>query len=330
MISLMVVCFPETYLASRDQKSYYTFVPTHVQIQIPPTLQTLREQQSARTWTVRPETIVIGGTVYQCEPYLDLVLHNILKITQLFSNYVIVVAIDVGEDRSLEILQKWKAETLPNMRLIVGKHSPTARRTDRIKNARNRILDEMRQIAESDSFPHFIMMDMDDVSAPPIQLPMLQDVLNRESEWDAMTFPGWNSYYDIWAMSCLPFVISYVHFETEAVANHIMVNFILKKLDQKEWIPCQSAFGGFAIYKTFPFLKCSYDNSHERNMQFLSPQIINENLRLIPSPLISEIKEDCEHRFFHFTATFSYGARMFIYPYTLFPFRNQGFNATNN
>ena len=56
---------------------------------------------------------------------------------------------------------------------------------------------------------------------------------------------------------------------------------------------------------------------------FLTPQMIQENVQALAGNSLSpEDRDDCEHRFFHFTAVFNYGARMFIYPYALFPLIN--------
>lgn len=289
---------------------------------VPSTLQTLYTSNTSTTsnnktnQSVFPKnnSIVIGGTVKNCATYLDAVFKNIQTIISCFSDYNIIIICDPGTDHSLDILHRWQT-VLNHIQIII--QSPTSPvRTENLAHARNRILHEMRNIATTKSFPYFIMMDMDDVCARPIQLEILQQVFEKESEWESMTFPGLNAYYDIWALSCTPFLISCFHFEKSALLR--MKSFILAKLAEEKWIPCYSSFGGFAIYKTYPYLFCHYDNSHLQNLKFLTSELISNNEQASESKLLMHNKEDCEHRFFHFTAAFKYGARMFIYPYTLF------------
>jgi hypothetical protein len=146
----------------------------------------------------------------------------------------------------------------------------------------------------------------------------------RTSEWEAVTFPGVNDYYDTWALSCAPFLLSYRHFVARRYtppherALTRTKNFIYEKLAQQEWIPCQSSFGGLAVYKIHPFLQCSYDNSFTRNLRFWTPKQIQANERACGSRLVHEEDEDCEHRFFNLSGVLRHRARMFIVPFALF------------
>lgn len=294
---------------------------------IPPTLQTLREFEAVRHWVPLSETIVIGGTVYNCEPYLDQVLLNIQRIASLFSHCIVVIAIDEGTDGSMERLQHWKT-VLPQV-VILPDRRQSPYRTTNLVHARNRILDYIRRLAKTISLTYFIMMDCDDVCVTPINLPLLQHVLTRASEWESVTFPGANSYYDTWALSCGPFRLSYRHMihlqatpKPHERALTRLKNYILRELDRQEWIPCQSSFGGFAVYKVHPFLECTYDNSFMRNLRFWTPRQIEEAEVACGSrvryPTTDEEDEDCEHRFFHLTAVLRHRARMFIVPFALF------------
>jgi len=293
---------------------------------VPPTLQTLREFESVRNWTPPSDTIVIGGTVYNCEPYLDAVFANIQRMVDLFPNYVIVIAVDEGTDRSMERLRDWQSR-LPHV-VILPDRRRSAIRTENLARARNRILDYIRAFAKTTPLTHFIMMDCDDVCAQPIHLPLLQHVWTRSSEWEAVTFPGVNNYYDTWALSVAPYVLSYRHFTApQSTPPHEraltrMKNFILRELDRREWIPCASSFGGFGVYHVRPFLDCAYDSSFSRNLRFFTAAEIQANERACGSQLQAAPRsdEDCEHRFFHLSGVLRHRARMFIVPYALFPY----------
>lgn len=260
--------------------------------------------------------ILIGGTIFECELFLDSVFENIEAITRLFEDYALMIVIDRGNDRSLEICHRW-IHRLPKMTLLVSEQVSQVRTTNLVI-ARNRILEQMRSIlSPKDEF--FIMMDMDDVCSKPIRLGVLKKVLLESSKWDAITFPGLRSYYDIWALSCYPFLLSYLHFHDRDKVLRKMKVFVLERLKDKQWIPCRSAFGGFAIYKTYPYLHSTYSNSFQRNMSFLAPIEVSENEKAAGTPLLSQAQpDDCEHRFFHFLASKRFGAQMYIYPESLF------------
>jgi hypothetical protein len=249
-----------------------------------------------------------------CEFFLDAVFQNIEQIATLFRDYKIFIALDKGVDKSLEICKRWQTR-LPNMKLLVDERQ-SAERTTNLVLARNRILDEMRRVYSSSEF--MIMMDMDDVCSKPIRLSVLRDALLSDHPWDAVTFPGLNSYYDTWAVACYPFLLSYLHFENQDRALLELKKFILGKLSERQWIPCRSAFGGFGLYRVHPYIFCRYANSFKQNLQFLSPLEIQANEGANNSRLFARNDFDCEHRFFHLSAHAKYKTRLFIYPYSLF------------
>ena len=301
-----------------DQKSH---------VNIPPTLETVRAHRAIENWTTIPETIVIVGAVYKCGTYLDAVFENIRAITTLFQNYQILIAYDESPDDTLNKLEAWKLK-LPQLTILKGRKS-SKRRTDNLVLARNRYLQAMNTLYATQSFPYFIVMDFDDVCSEPIRLTVLQYMLAQSSKWEALSFPGKNSYYDIWALSCAPFWLSYLHFRNPNRALVCAKNFILREMIKGEWIPVHSAFGGFAIYKSDPFLKCTYANSFRQNLSFLTPAMIQAHEQAVVSRMLPTwaqtlrkwiADDDCEHRYFHFQATFGHRARMYIVPVALFAY----------
>jgi hypothetical protein len=287
----------------------------------PPTLQMLREADALQKWTIVPETLVIGGVAYNCESYLDAVLTNIQRIGSLFSDYVVVIVIDEATNGSMSRLRYWQTQ-LPRLVILVEQKSRA--------RARNRILQFIRELMKNTVVNYFVMMDCEDVCAAPIHLPLLQHVLLRSDEWEAVTFPNDNK--SMWeTLACAPFVLNYRHFAAQGFtppherALTRMKNFMYRKLGQQEWIPCASSFGGLAVYKTHPFLECSYDHSFSRNLRFWTPDQIRANERACGSRLgystatTNDQDEDSEHRFFHLSGVLRHRARMFIVPYVLFP-----------
>lgn len=317
IVSLVVVCMLLAHLQQRHNRARREGLRTGTLSY--PTIQTLRVPSLyPLSAGVRDETLAIGGTVYNCAPFLNDVFENIIQIARMFRRVHLVIAIDQGTDNSLEILQQWK-HRFPDLHLLVDKRRSTLR-TENLARARNRILFKLRELYQHSPFPYFIMMDCDDVTQPPIRLHLLHDVFQHEDRWDSVSFPSLNSYYDIWALSVRPFFVSYRHFDDEPRANATMRSFIFNLLKREEWIPCHSAFGGFAVYRSDIFLDCTYDWKFDQNVRFLSAQEVQENEDAMGMKVRKGLLEnqDCEHRFFHLTAVLRKGARIFIYPYNLF------------
>ena len=91
-----------------------------------------------------------------------------------------------------------------------------------------------------------------------------------------------------------------------------------KVKDNNEFIVCQSAFGGFGIYKTSRFINCRYRSLIDIslfNMQDL--QYIYNKYQICYE--INNNIYDCEHRFFHLNAIRQNKTRLRISKKYLFP-----------
>ena len=84
------------------------------------------------------------------------------------------------------------------------------------------------------------------------------------------------------------------------------------------FIECQSAFGGFGIYKINKFKQCHYRSLvdlslfNQRSINHIN-DIYNIQYRFEPHIY------DCEHRYFHLCAIKKNNAKLFIYNKNLFP-----------
>lgn len=270
----------------------------------------------------KSEHIVIGGAVYNCEQYIDAVFKNIEKIGKLFKKYSVVIAIDKGTDGSLEKLKSWESKCSGKLYILEGVQTGDYR-TERISNARNRILEKMREIYSKNPFDHFIMMDCDNVCSKPINLNVFKGVFGQKDRWDAVSFIGsevgeysW-LYYDFWALSIPPFMLSCWHYDKPDVMIHQMNTYITQEINKKEWIPCYSAFNGFAIYKSTVFLKYKYHWKVEDIVDLIPKDTYKESIKKASTyDCYFDIKKqvfDCEHRYFHLSAKRD-GAKLFIVP----------------
>ena len=261
----------------------------------------------------------ICGCVRNCESNLIAVFANIAKITELFDDYRIIIAYDESSDKSLKILCDMKKQ-FPKMDILINKNTMEKERTHNIANARNSLLQSMRdhQSISNTIFDYFIMLDMDDICAGPINIDVLQKCINYEKmdhinmsnipKWDTLSFnrPG---YYDIWALSIDNYVFSCWHFTNGRAVISEMRNYIIDKLAQlkikndqngeNELLQCMSAFNGFAIYRISTFLNVEQDGrvsplviNSSPNQPYLKYEWnVQKNIEIIPSQLITNMSK---------------------------------------
>lgn len=240
------------------------------------------------------------GPVRNCAPYLNRVLRNIELLGTLFDDYEIVIVYDQSQDDSLRILQQY-----PKLKLFINHQLVSPYRTHRIAHARNICL----QYAREKEYTMFVMMDFDDPNAKPCDISVLKRYLER-NDWDALSFNTSPDYYDIWALSIHPFSFSYNHFKNNYRFHDIIKRYVttrLARLGDGELLACNSAFNGFAIYKTRVFAETAYDG-HVR-IDLVPKANMVAHIRAANSPIVFKdyghikgAREDCEHRAFHYGA----------------------------
>ena len=268
----------------------------------------------------------ICGCVRNCKTFLPDVFQNIEKIITLLDDYHIVIAFDESNDNSLQILYEMQLRFPGKMTILCHDENIGLLRVKNICAARNRLLDFMN--TDNRDFEYFIMMDMDDVCASPIQLNVLDEFFQKErlgeetGEWDVLTFYR-KPYYDIWALSVSPYCFSCWSFPDGNAAVLQIRDFLHKTIDSMQpddLFPVKSAFNGLAIYRRAAVKNCRYEWNIRNNVQLLGHELINETRNAIRQPVVrSQMDQDCEHRFFHLSAIMQNGARIVISPKVLFP-----------
>ena len=263
---------------------------------------------------------VVCLCVHNNEFGLPFVLNNILKINDVFSNIQILVFYDHSTDRSLEFLNDFK-EKYGNMEIIINTNPKSELRTQNIANARNGLLEKIRE--KYSDVPYFIMIDSNEYSCiGNINIHVLEKVLDRSDEWDAISFDREAGYYDTWALSFDPFIYSFFHF---AKWNHVveLMRTQFKELMDEynknkpdEFIPVYSAFNVFAIYKTSKFLDCSYSSTI--NLELFPEDILVNQIKIVNCNIINYMLNDCEHRHFHLEAIKKNNAKIKICQNSLF------------
>jgi len=235
-------------------------------------------------------------------------------VGSLFDKYVIILAYDNSNDGTLSIIKEYAKKNPDKVHLYVNKNVLSRYRTHNIANARNKCMDLIKE--KFADYEYFIMMDCDDVCSKTVKTNIIKSYLDRD-DWDSLSFNK-NPYYDEWAFSKYPFVLSCHHFNTTPKWG-IFIRKILSTAKPGQLIKCLSAFNGFAIYRTAKFIDCVYDG--RMRLDLFPPKLIAANFivagRLVQKKHAS-INEDCEHRSFHMQAIKKHNAQIMIAPEVVF------------
>lgn len=279
--------------------------------------------------------IYICGCVKNCAKYLQGVFNNIQFISAFFQKCHVVIAYDNSDDGSLTMLKKISQEMNLPITILEGKNTSKYNVVN-ICNARNSILDYIRkqqQDPKQSKFKYMLMMDMDNVSASPINMQVFHNTMSREKEWDSITF-NQQDYYDIWSLSIDDYVCSIWHFESKPYLGAKKEN--VRKLKQyisekikntpkDELIKCKSAFNGVGLYKIDKFIYSHYEYDIKKTLRYISADEIKRNEDKIGFRFnINSWSEqyDCEHRYFYLKAQKLNGGKLKICIHPQFLFKN--------
>ena len=148
--------------------------------------------------TSNKKNCYICGYVLNCEKYLKNVFNNIVKIGELFDNYKIIIEYYQSNDNSLNILYelKKKFENVCQFEIIINNNKIVETNSENISNARNSIIDFIRNNNnnDNDDYEYFIMMNFNDVYEKEINTNTLKNHLNNNL--DSLLF-NQKDYYNI-------------------------------------------------------------------------------------------------------------------------------------
>ena len=254
----------------------------------------------------------ICGTIKNVEQYLDKNFENIELIGNLFQDYVIILYYDISLDNTLQKIKDYQIKN-NKLQIIINNEPPLEYRTHRIAKGRNSIIQMIKD--KYSKYEYFIMMDCDDKCSYNINLGIFNNYLINNNTWDSLSFNHPEGYYDLWALSKRPYVVS-CHNIKNINDMSLHIEEIIKKTSKNDLIQCFSAFNGFAIYKTNKFINCCYDGTFR--LDYIPKKLLIENIKAAGKINLSNNNEDCEHRHFHFQAVFKNNAKIMISPLCLF------------
>lgn len=282
--------------------------------------------------------LMIGGCAFNCAKMLPRVLDTISRMAACFRTVHVVFFYDVSKDTTLQMLQAYQQQqqqeyqqqqyqehqqhqppTLLKVTLLINPvHQRTNSRTVNIARARNGIL----QVAQQEQCPLLAMIDLNEYACVgALQLETFKSVFSSElwEQWDAISFNREAGYYDYWALSFPGFIYSFLHYNNSQQVvtkmRHVFGEVLQQQQQTQELIPVYSAFNGFSLYKLKQFKDCTY--SARINLA-LFPQHELQNAALRWGRPVPTLDNDCEHRHFHLQAIQKHGARLRIYPHSLF------------
>jgi hypothetical protein len=157
------------------------------------------------------------------------------------------------------------------------------------------------------------MVDADDVNQEPWNLTLIRYYLAQD-DWDALSFHR-TSYYDLWALMYPPFRHPCWGFgiHSREVVQRMKDDIEQKLRTRHALFPCDSAFNGFAIYRSPVFQGIRYSGL----TCDLVPLIRDKDRRITEKALgypIVAFEQSCEHVYYHLRSK----ARIRISPYCLF------------
>lgn len=216
----------------------------------------LRPNNSGMAFPMRGSVIVVG-IVRDIEKSLSQDIERLTKALSKFSRIDWHLVESGSADASVTVLQQY-ANTLANFSFQHLEHLDNLSRTENMAQARNAYLKYLRADSRLDQYDFVIIADFNNLNKK-ISVSAVHSCFKRD-DWDVVTANQSGRYYDAWALrhpiwspnDCWEqhaFYRKYSRFPESAI-TFSMRSRMLRIPRDSEWIEVDSAFGGFAIYRS--------------------------------------------------------------------------------
>lgn len=259
---------------------------------------------------------VIVGCMKNSAEFLPLVLKNLEKISECFSEVKYIFIENDSIDDTKKLISNWgEKQTKFKIFSLDGLDNYEKNRTIRLEIARNAYINVIQNDKFLHSYDYMIVMDMDDRGAYQISADSLYSSVEflKADESRAAVFANQSvKYYDLWALrhpQLCPFdfwheVLSQA---LESSTDEEAFERIYEKVPKcipvdAPPIEVSSAFGGFGIYKLKFVLNNKFRYVGHEFKYFISKEIGFTKL------------QTCEHVSFH-QGISAQGGKMFILPF---------------
>jgi|694.fasta_scaffold149206_2 hypothetical protein len=215
-------------------------------------------------------SILIVGVIRNCAPNLESEINNLDRAFSDFSRKYFFVESDSSDDTVKKLndislkMKNLEFLSLGNLSNIIPSRVP------RLSYCRNRYLEYMRNIYQSNLPAYIVVVDMDGVNSK----------LSKESvnscfhldNWEVCTANQKGPYYDIYALRAANWnedsLVKSYNLNLEKYKLHVLAFYftvVHKMLKRRgcEPIEVESAFGGLAIYKTSALSHHTYNEKDE-------------------------------------------------------------------
>ena len=211
---------------------------------------------------IKTKKIVFLGLARNCANSIEKIVPEVSKIGRLFGGFHIFFVENNSTDQTRSVIEKLAVSHPINLIYFddLDTHFPS--RTSRLSFCRNTLL----RLTKDLGFDYVIPFDADGIFSQ-IDTEALVNCFRYESCWDGC-FPVKSPYYDAWA-----FRHEHLISDDYANSNDYFPKMIgdeniyrftlvpLRNLDFskfKGWLPVESAFGGFGLYKASSYYQSYY------------------------------------------------------------------------
>jgi hypothetical protein len=249
----------------------------------------INDRKIVEKFGLQEKPVLVVGIVKNIEKTLKKDIQNISTALEFFKEVHWFLVQSDSTDKSEQILSEIKKININFKYLSIDiPENSYSFRTERLAIGRNKYLSYIRENIDPIQFPYIVIADFN----------LLNNKLSSEAvlsswsrdDWDVVTANQSGRYYDIWALrhplwspnDCWEqheFLKKYIKIP-EIVNAYSIKSRMLRIPKGSDWIPVESAFGGFAIYKSnFLMHSFFYEGKTEAGNMVCEHVNFNKNIK---------------------------------------------------
>ena len=249
----------------------------------------INDRKIVKKFGLQEKPVLVVGIVKNIEKTLKKDIQNISTALEFFKEVHWFLVQSDSTDKSEQILSEIKKININFKYLSIDiPENSYSFRTERLAIGRNKYLSYIRENIDPIQFPYIVIADFN----------LLNNKLSSEAvlsswsrdDWDVVTANQSGRYYDIWALrhplwspnDCWEqheFLKKYIKIP-EIVNAYSIKSRMLRIPKGTDWIPVESAFGGFAIYKSnFLMHNFFYDGKNEAGNMICEHIYFNKKIK---------------------------------------------------
>jgi hypothetical protein len=232
--------------------------------------------------------ILVVGTVRNVAFVLEREVKRISELLSPLGSYRIHIVESDSTDGTKNVLESLKARfDFFSFTSLGDLRDKFPDRIERLIHCRNEYIKEIRENKEFRLSEFTIVIDLDNKNSL-LQTENIKMSLNRDVDYAGLFANQAGRYYDILALrhpiwspkSVTEELVWYQNFLSKSVAKEVSIFRRMVKIPKHtSLIPVESAFGGFAIYKTSWLLKFDYSREFKDQKEDIDHVILNRKIR---------------------------------------------------